>query len=149
MPRNPGHQALRRGRVSQPGRVYLVTTTTCERQAIFLDPSHAMRFGRCMSQSHTWGDATALCWVLMPDHWHGLIQLGTHDTLATVVNRFKSVSSKQVRPGDPIWAKGFHDRAIRADDDLRAAARYMIANPLRAGLVQHILDWPFWDCVWL
>ena len=31
----------------------------------------------------------ALCWVLMPDHWHGLVQLGQRDSLPIVVNRFK------------------------------------------------------------
>ncbi len=28
-------------------------------------------------------------------------------------------------------------------------ARYIIANPLHAGLVKQVGDYPFWDAVWL
>ncbi|MCF6281296.1 MAG: hypothetical protein L3J28_03650 [Candidatus Polarisedimenticolaceae bacterium] len=42
-----------------------------------------------------------------------------------------------------------HDRAIRKEEDLVAIARYIVANPLRAGLVKSIKDYPHWDCVWL
>ena len=31
----------------------------------------------------------------------------------------------------------------------RAAARYIVANPLRAGLVKQIGDYPLWDAIWL
>jgi hypothetical protein len=48
-----------------------------------------------------------------------------------------------------MWQKGFHDRAIRREEDLRAVARYIIANPLRAGLVRRVHDYPLWDAIWL
>ncbi|MGH8412134.1 MAG: REP-associated tyrosine transposase, partial [Pseudomonas sp.] len=38
---------------------------------------------------------------------------------------------------------------IRRDEDLPAVARYIVANPLRAGLVEKIGDYPLWDAVWL
>ncbi|NJC47919.1 UNVERIFIED_ORG: hypothetical protein GGR78_001170 [Xanthomonas campestris] len=28
-------------------------------------------------------------------------------------------------------------------------ARYLIANPLRAELVERVGDYPFWDAIWL
>jgi hypothetical protein len=28
-------------------------------------------------------------------------------------------------------------------------ARYVVANPLRAGLVQTLRNYPLWDAVWL
>ena len=31
----------------------------------------------------------------------------------------------------------------------RRIARYIVANPLRAGLVQTIDDRPRWDCIWM
>ena len=91
----------------------------------------------------------------MPDHWHGLIELGERDDLSIVMNRFKSVTSKHIRrvrqtehmPG--IWARGFHDHALRYEEDIRAAARYIVANPIRANLVGKIGDYPYWNCIWL
>jgi REP element-mobilizing transposase RayT len=48
-----------------------------------------------------------------------------------------------------IWQKGFHDHAIRKEEDLRAVARYVVANPVRAGLVQSVRDYPHWDARWI
>jgi putative transposase len=48
-----------------------------------------------------------------------------------------------------VWQRGFYDRAIRKEEDLLAVARYIVANPLRAGLVSQLSDYPFWDAVWL
>ncbi len=49
----------------------------------------------------------------------------------------------------PVWQKAFQDRALRKDDDIKVAARYIVANPLRAGLVDRIGDYPYWNAVWL
>lgn len=48
-----------------------------------------------------------------------------------------------------LWQKGFHDRAIRKEEDLQTIARYVVANPLRANLVDKIGDYPLWDAIWL
>ena len=32
---------------------------------------------------------------------------------------------------------------------MKTMARYIIANPLRAGLVEHIGQYPLWDAIWL
>jgi len=48
-----------------------------------------------------------------------------------------------------LWQKGYFDRALRREEDLKAMARYIVANPLRAGLVEHIGQYPLWDAIWL
>ncbi|MCY1446959.1 hypothetical protein D9M71_635550 [compost metagenome] len=50
---------------------------------------------------------------------------------------------------EKIWQKGFHDHALRHDEDLQDVARYIVANPLRAGLVKRAGDYPLWDAAWL
>ena len=148
----PGHQALRKGRRSLPGHIYLLTTTTADRTPWFLDTDLARAICQLMIEPKTWGDARPHCWVLMPDTWHGLVELGERDDLSLVMNRFKSVTSKRIRQTEPIariWARGFHDHALRHDEDIRATARYIIANPLRAKLADRAGDYPYWDCVWL
>jgi REP element-mobilizing transposase RayT len=148
----PGQQALRRGRMSLPGQIYLLTATTADRAPWFLDVVFARAICRLMIEPRTWGDARLLCWVLMPDHWHGLIELGERDDLSLVMNRFKSVTSKRLRQTElcsRLWARGFHDHALRRDEDIHAAARYIIANPVRAKLVDRTGNYPYWNCIWL
>ena len=150
MTNSAGHQALRKGRCSLPGQIYLLTTVTADRIPYFLDLRLARTTCRLMIEPKAWGDACLLCWVLMPDHWHGLIELGEHDDLSLVMNRFKSLASKQPGQGQRntlTWARGFHDHALRHDEDVHAAADYIIANPVRAGLVEHVNDYPYWHSV--
>jgi putative transposase len=45
--------------------------------------------------------------------------------------------------------KAFYDHAVRKDEDVQGIARYIVANPLRAGLVKHIGYYPLWDAIWL
>jgi REP element-mobilizing transposase RayT len=94
-----------------------------------------------------------MAWVLMPDHVHWMLQLGESMGLGEAVNRLKSASARRLnrRMGQQgtIWARAFHDRALRREDDLKVMARYLVANPVRAGLVERVGDYPFWDAVWL
>jgi len=146
-----GHRALRKGRCSLPGRIYLLTAVTAYRRPLFRDTEAARAFSQAMIEPRCWGDARLLCWVLMPDHWHGLVRLGTSDSLSVVMNRFKTVTAKHLRCTQVglVWDRGYHDRALRQEEDIRAVARYMVGNPLRTGLVGNVLDYPYWNCIWL
>ncbi|WP_423835161.1 transposase [Stutzerimonas stutzeri] len=71
-----------------------------------------------------------------------------------VIQRLKSRSGIAINritgeSGARVWQRGFHDRALRQDEDMIEAARYIVANPLRAGLVERIGDYPSRDAVWL
>ena len=48
-----------------------------------------------------------------------------------------------------FWQDGFHDHALRRDEDLVKFARYVVANPLRARLVETLRDYPHWDAIWV
>jgi len=154
MPLNkPGHAALRKGRASMSNGVYLVTSTTIERTRVFENFHAACAASRCFEDRVVLGDAAMLAWVLMPDHAHWLIELREHDALGAVVNRIKSASARHAnrvleRKG-ALWSAAFHDHALRAEDNLPGTARYVVANPLRAGLVKSIGDYPFWNAIWL
>jgi putative transposase len=150
---NPGHRALRRGRVSLPNHVYLVTSTTTKRQPFFYDFQAGCAAARCFENSALLGDARMLAWVLMPDHAHWLLQLGKKDDLSLVMNRIKSASARMANQGlkrqGSLWDTAYHDHALRSDEDLRSVARYIVSNPLRAGLVRRIGDYPFWNAIWV
>ncbi|OOG59673.1 transposase [Rhodanobacter sp. C03] len=148
-----GHHRLRIGRCSLPGQLYLLTSATYERRPYFLDTDLARLAARSLSLASHWHPSHCLCWVLMPDHWHGLVELGEGETLTTVVQRIKGTTARAVGLHDPnvrpLWAKGFHDRALRYDESSRQVARYIIANPLRAGLVKDVMDYPYWSACFM
>lgn len=144
---------LRSGRHSEPARIYLVTTLTRQRLPLFTDLHCGRLVVREMHKLDQGGLVDSLAFVLMPDHLHWLFSL-RQGTLAVLMQRLKGSSSRQVnlchgRPGRQIWQAGYHDHALRREEDMRAVARYVVANPLRAGLVNRIGDYPLWDAVWL
>ncbi len=76
-----GH-ALRRGRLSESGRTYLLTAVTHERQTVFQDWSLARLLVREMRGLHDAGAVESLAWVVMPDHL-ALVGLSGGDATAT------------------------------------------------------------------
>jgi len=142
---------LRKGRVSISSQIYLITAVTSKRKPVFLD----LNAGRILVQSiyDDSLDAKTLCYVVMPDHFHWLLQLGEMHAISRVVQRVKARSGfsikQQLNLKEKLWQAGYHDHAIRKDEDIKVVARYIIANPLRAGLVSRIEDYPLWDACWL
>jgi putative transposase len=89
----------------------------------------------------------------MPDHLHWLVRLKDGTELGQLMRTVKCVSSWQInralnRSGR-LWQAGYHDHALRKEEDIVSTARYVVSNPLRAGLVKHIGDYPLWDAIWL
>ncbi|WP_043531874.1 REP-associated tyrosine transposase [Litchfieldella xinjiangensis] len=139
-----GH-TLRKGRVSLPNHHYLITMVTEKRHPWFLEPLHAQAACRQFYTPSLLPLAETLSFVVMPDHVHWLLK-ANHD-LAHIVRIYKSKVTLAV--GQSIWQRGYHDRTIRREEDIRTIARYIVANPLRAGLVTDIGAYPYWNAVWL
>ncbi len=142
---------LRKGRLSQSGRIYLITTVTQQRKPLFTD----IFLGRIVVNvlRNESSRVKTLAYVVMPDHLHWLIQLEADVPLGVVMQAVKSVSSHRINKSlgwkGCVWQPRYHDHAVRREENIRALARYVIANPLRAGLVDTIGDYPLWDAIWL
>ena len=157
--KSPHSKDLRKGRYSQHNQSYLVTTNTEQRQTVFTDFYLDRIVVQAMRHQHQEGNIQSLAFVLMPDHLHWLFTLQNDNSLAEVMKQVKGTSSFLIQKnrrerGDiqlyqPLWQEGYHDRALRKEEDLQQIARYIVANPLRAGLVKKIGDYPLWDAVWL
>ena len=118
---SPPHACnLRKGRVSLEGQIYLITAVTRDRQPLFTHLSAARMVVRALREEHRLDRADTLAFVVMPDHLHWLMQLRPGATLSGVVRAVKSVSAHGL--GQRIWQRGFHDHALRAEEDIREVA---------------------------
>ena len=144
----PPHASdLRKGRYSQAGQIYLITTVTRDRKPVFGNFNAARILIRALREEQNLGRADTLAFVVMPDHLHWLMTLGEVAALSVVVRAVKAVTAKKL--GGALWQRGFHDHALRREEDLLGVARYVVANPVRAGLVARVGDYPHWDAIWL
>jgi len=69
------------------------------------------------------------------------------EDLSKVVGRVKSLTARDI--GRSMWQSGLPDHALRREEDIRSAARYIVANPVRPGLVDGIGLDPHRDAIWL
>ena len=138
---------LRKGRVSLSNHIYLVTAVTASRKAVFASFDAARIAARCFHDKDIVRQARTLAFVIMPDHLHWLLQLENEGNLSGVVRLYKAKVTLSLR--QKIWQRGFHDHALRGDEDLRDVARYVIANPLRSGLAKSVGEYSHWDAIWL
>jgi REP element-mobilizing transposase RayT len=149
----PHSRDLRKGRVSIPGQAYLVTTITAGRAPLFADLKMGRVLVGALRHQQQRGSAESLAFVIMPDHLHWLFTLGERHSLSQAIGQTKRYSAQRINQmrgnkGQAVWQDGFHDHAIRREEDLREVARYIIANPVRAGLVTRVGDYPLWDACW-
>lgn len=140
--------------VSAPSpQVSLLTFETHLRKPVFQDFALACAVARAIAEPAHWGEARLLAWVLLPDHWQGLVETRDEAARSRLVQNLKTATARCVREWDatiePLWARATQERRLRRDDDRAEAARYLISEPVRTGLATRLDDYPFWNSEWV
>jgi putative transposase len=146
----PHQRNLRKFRLSRPGGLYLLTVCTEQRKHLFVNPALAAQLATRLNDPELFGSNQCLCWVVMPDHWHALIRLGLDESLSKCLQRVMAITAKELnllrsRPGITVWQKGYYESELSNDWAVADACAYIINNPIRAGIVQSISDYPYWN----
>jgi len=130
----------------------IVTSVVKNRLPIFSDIQIAHRVVAEIEHLHSSGLAHSMAWVVMPDHLHWLFELNS-GSLPALMQALKGRSAFAVNKAHGTktltWQKGYHDHGVRAEEDLVEMARYVVNNPIRAGLVRQREDYPLWGCEWV
>ncbi len=124
---------------------YFLTICTFPRRPVFsnLDTGAWVRDQMLRTAEAGGFDVTTYC--VMPDHVHALAEATREDSdLRRFVTRWKQATGfhwKQ-RTRQSLWQQGYYDHVLRGDEDERAVVRYIVDNPVRAGLVERPGDYP-------
>ncbi len=147
-----GYRNLRKGRASVNGQIHHVVFRVNPSQPK-LESHECETLCRLTINPVITSHGDILCYVVMPDHVHILFQLNDNANLSQWVQRFKGMASRNLQRKPvkckSIWQAGFYDRALRKEDDVVVVARYLVANPLRAGMVASVGQYPYWNAVWV
>ena len=84
-----------------------------------------------------------LCWCIMPNHVHVLIEVNEGWSLSKIMHGWRSYTANEAnrilgRTGK-FWMEEYYDRYIRNDNHLQKTINYILNNPANAGLD----DWPW------
>ncbi|HEV2097175.1 MAG TPA: hypothetical protein VGQ82_11825 [Chthoniobacterales bacterium] len=79
--------------------------------------------------------------LVMPDHIHLLLTFPqTAVSIRRVISKWKDWTAKS---GAIVWQRDFFEHRLREEESFREKSDYILANPLRAGLVQRNEEWPY------
>src|SRR5438876_9129306 len=79
--------------------------------------------------------------MIMPDHVHLLVAFPVSEKrMQTIVSKWKEWTAKSLNID---WQRDFFEHRLRKEESRREKADYILANPVRAGLVARTEDWPY------
>jgi putative transposase len=87
-----------------------------------------------------------IAYCFMPDHLHALVAgLQQAADLRQFVKDAKQYSGFHYKRefGRALWRPSYFERVLRAEEDRWGVARYIVENPLRAGLATRADEYPF------
>ena len=144
MPHYPEH--LRGFEYTGPNR-YFLTFCTWQRTRHFTNADHVALVCEQFKRAAREQSFAVIAYCFMPDHVHLLADGDRADAdLKRFIKFAKQYSGFYFRrtTGLLLWQRYGFERVLRSEEATAAVARYTIANPVRAGLVQSPLDYPFW-----
>jgi len=79
--------------------------------------------------------------LVMPDHVHFLLSFPESETrMQIIVSKWKEWAAKTLKIA---WQRDFFEHRLRQEESFREKADYILANPVRAGLVKEPEEWPY------
>ncbi len=163
----PDHQKRMRRRET-PGEARFVTFSCYKQLPLFQNDQIKQVFADRLARVRETHRCQLLAWVLMPEHVHLVLvpNLPEHplkDVLSTlkrpiaeqVIRRWRefdaSIRKRLVDRKGRIrfWQRGGgYDRNIVSDQELLEKINYIHDNPVRRGLADRTVDWPWSSACW-
>jgi REP element-mobilizing transposase RayT len=91
-------------------------------------------------------DVPVYAYCVMPDHVHIVLGPSATCDIITFVGRFKNLAQRaawEAGVEGAFWQVGFYDHLLRVEEDIEQVVRYVLDNPVRAGLVSRAGEYRF------
>ena len=124
---------------------YSVTLCTAFRKPIFADLVIGKEAASQILQAALELQFDLIAYCVMPDHVHLLPAARSESSdLTLFVKHAKQATGFHYRQstGRSLWQPGYHDRILRDDEATLTVAKYILENPVRAGLTSALGEWP-------
>jgi REP element-mobilizing transposase RayT len=124
-------------RNEQPGFHHVVTRGNNKR-AVYLEDVDRTIFCLTLERIRRRYEWDVLAYVLMRNHYHLLIRIGDRglsDGMHDLNHSYSVTFNTRHDRINHLFGKRFWSRELTTDASLQAAARYVVQNPRRAGLV--------------
>jgi putative transposase len=139
----------RTARIVVAGTPHHITQRGNRRQQTFFRPADYSAYIHMAAEAFAAADVEVWAYCLMPNHVHLIATPREPRSLAAAVGATHVRYTRQINQREGwtgfLWQGRFASFPMD-EDHLRACARYVGLNPVRAGLVERAADWP-WSSV--
>lgn len=132
-------------RNENPGLHHVVTRGNNKR-LIYLENRDRTLFSLILERVRKRYEWDVLAYVLMGNHYHLLLRIGERglsDGMHNLNHCYAVTFNARHGRINHLFGKRFWNRELTTEASLQAAARYIVQNPLRAGLVEDLGDYPW------
>ncbi|MEY2564725.1 MAG: REP-associated tyrosine transposase [Verrucomicrobiota bacterium] len=120
--------------------IYFITICCRKRGAnLLVLPGISEPLIETIKHRHGRGDWYAHLAMVMPDHVHFLLSFPLESRLQVTISKWKEWTAKTL---SIQWQRDSFEHRLRGNEGYREKADYIMANPVRAGLVATTEDWP-------
>jgi REP element-mobilizing transposase RayT len=125
--------------------VFFITFCTQQRRKLLASDTVHTAFVSFATRAHLEQNVAVGRYVIMPDHVHFFVRRPDNLQLGRWVGMLKQALAKQIALAGPLptWQRGFFDHVLRSDESYAQKWNYVRENPVRAGLVTNVDDWPY------
>jgi putative transposase len=143
----PANQRLDPELYAQANRVYFMTVHAYMNQSPFVRRDLNQLVVDVLCEEEQRQNCAVFTYCLMPDHLHFLVS-PRRDGISALkfADQYKGKATNRswtVGWQGKLWQPRYFDHIVRAEEDLRAIAEYILNNPVRKELVERAENWPW------
>jgi putative transposase len=134
----------RKAREEFSGGVYHVGARGSCKQTIYFDNddrrAFLWRLGRVIAR-HDW---RCLAYCLMTNHFHLVLELGGHGLsvgMQQLLSGYSRATNQRYGRCDHLFKQHFFSERLRRESQFLETCRYVVLNPVRAGLCETPAEW--------
>jgi REP element-mobilizing transposase RayT len=136
----------RKLRIEEPGAIYNVGSRGNNKETMFHDEVDRMEFLRLLAKVAVRYDWQGWAYCLMGNHFHLLVQIpagGLSSGMQLLNSGYAVRTNKRHGRWGHLVRNRFYSRQVEDDSHLLELCRYVVLNPVRAGLCSSPADWPW------
>jgi REP element-mobilizing transposase RayT len=125
---------------------YFLTFCTHQRRTLFSTPERVTLVRTQIERAALQERVALIAYCFMPDHVHLLVEGQSDDSdCLAFISRAKQFSGfyYQARFEERLWQRYGYEHTLRSDEAVLGVVRYIVENPVRAGLTESARDYPY------
>ena len=131
-------------RIEYENALYHVTAHSIDESVLFRDAADRVAFLNLLARVCDHYGVSCLAWCLMTNHYHLVLQTENPNlgrAMQYLNSHFAQASNRRHARRGPVFLRRYHPSIIESESYLLQAIRYVLLNPVKAGIVRSPGEW--------